>query len=180
MKQVSLSDYKGKYVVLFFWPLDFTFVCPTEILQFADRIQEFRDMGCEVLGCSIDSAFVHMAWCNKDRKQGGLGKLDMPMIADVSKKISRDYGCMVGHGEDEGVAYRATYIIDKEGILRHMSLNDLPVGRNVDEVIRLVQAFQFTDEHGEVCPAQWKPGKKTMVPSHDSDKTKEFWASEDK
>jgi alkyl hydroperoxide reductase subunit AhpC len=169
-KKVKLSDYKGKYVVLFFWPLDFTFVCPTEICQFSDQAKNFREIGCEVVGCSIDSQFTHMEYTRKDRKKGGLGKMDIPMIADITKQIAKDYGCLVDHGDDEGVAYRATYIIDTEGILRHISISDLPVGRNVDEVLRLVKAFQYTDEFGEVCPAQWQPGKKTMKPEADHEK----------
>ena len=174
-KQFKLSDYKGKYVVLFFWPLDFTFVCPTEIIAFSDAAAKFREEGCEVVGCSIDSQFTHMEYCMKPRKKGGLGDMDIPMIADLSKKVAMDYGCLIDKGPEAGVALRATYIIDKNGTLRHMSINDLPVGRNVDEVLRLVQAFMYTDEHGEVCPAKWKKGKKTMVPDLKSDKTKEYW-----
>ena len=174
-KKFKLSDYKGKYVVLFFWPLDFTFVCPTEIIAFSDAAKEFREIGCEVVGCSIDSQFTHMEYSMKPRKKGGLGEMDIPMVSDLSKQISKDYGCLIDHGADAGVAYRATYIIDKEGIVRHISMNDLPVGRNTDEVLRLVQAFQFTDEHGEVCPAKWKPGKKAMVPDAKSYKLKEYW-----
>lgn len=141
MKKIRLSDYKGKYVVLFFYPLDFTFVCPTEIVQFSDRAQEFRGINCEIIGASIDSQFSHMEYTKKDRKKGGLGKMDIPLIADVTKKISKIYGCLIDHGDDEGVAYRATYIIDTKGILRHISISDLPVGRNVEEVLRLVKAF---------------------------------------
>ena len=174
-KKFKLSDYKGKYVVLFFWPLDFTFVCPTEIIAFSDAAKSFRDNGCEVVGCSIDSQFTHMEYCMKPRKKGGLGEMDIPMIADLSKQIAKDYGCLIDHGKDNGVAFRATYIIDKNGIVRHISMNDLPVGRNVDEVLRLVQAFQYTDEHGEVCPSKWKPGKKTMVPDPKSEKLAEYW-----
>ena len=170
-KKVKLSDYKGKYLVMFFYPLDFTFVCPTEIVQFSDKAQQFREIGCEVVGISIDSQFTHMEWTKKDRKKGGLGKMEIPLIADVNKKISTAYGCLVQDGDDEGVAYRATYIIDKNGILRHLSMNDLPVGRNADEVLRLVKAFQYTDEYGEVCPASWTPGQKTMVTDVDNAKT---------
>ena len=177
-RQVKLSDYKGKYVVLFFWPLDFTFVCPTEIVQFSDRAEEFRAIGAEVIGVSIDSQFTHMEWTKKPRKAGGLGPMSIPMVADVSKQISKDYGCLVDHGADEGVAYRATYIIDDKGILRQYSMNDLPVGRSVDEVIRLVKAFKFTDEFGEVCPAGWTEGKKTMKPDHESQELTAFWETE--
>ena len=174
-KKFKLSDYKGKYVVLFFWPMDFTFVCPTEIIAFSDAAKDFREIGCEVVGCSVDSQFVHMEYCLKPRKKGGLGEMDIPMIADVSHKIAMNYGCYVDSGKDEGVTLRSTYIIDKEGIIRHISHNDLPVGRNTEEYMRLVQAFQFVDEHGEVCPAKWKPGKKTIVPTTKGDKNKEYW-----
>lgn len=128
----------GKYVVLFFYPLDFTFVCPTEIVQFSDKAAEFRAAGCEVIGVSIDSQFSHMEYTKKDRKKGGLGKMDIPLVADVTKSIAKAYGCLIDHGDDNGVAFRATYIIDKNGVVRHISINDLPVGRNIDEVLRLV------------------------------------------
>ena len=177
-KKIKLSDYKGKYVVLFFWPMDFTFVCPTEIVQFSDRAQEFRDINCEIIGCSIDSQFVHMEYTKKDRKRGGLGKMAIPLLADLNKEICTKYGCLVDEGGEKGVAFRATYIIDTEGILRHMSIGDLPVGRNVDEILRLVKAFQYTDEFGEVCPAQWTPGKKAMTTDVDSAKLNEFWEKE--
>jgi alkyl hydroperoxide reductase subunit AhpC len=168
----------GKYVVLFFYPLDFTFVCPTEIVQFSDKAKEFREAGCEVIGCSIDSQFTHMEYTKKDRKKGGLGKLDIPLIADVSKDIARRYGCLIDEGEDNGVAFRATYIIDKNQVIRHISINDLPVGRNVDEVLRLVKGYQYTDEFGEVCPASWQPGAKTMVADPTSEKTAQYWETE--
>ena len=160
---IDINSYKGKYVVLFFYPLDFTFVCPTEIIAFNNKAKEFRDIGCEVLACSVDSKFSHMEYTLKSRKEGGLGDMDIPLIADITKSIAKSYNCLCDVG-DEGVAYRATYIIDKEGIVRHMSVNDLPVGRNPDEYLRLVKAFQFVDVHGEVCPAGWQPGEKTMVP----------------
>jgi len=160
-QQVSLSDYKGKYVVLFFYPLDFTFVCPTEIIAFSDRVKEFRDIGCEVLACSTDSEFSHHAWTNIPRKKGGLGCMNIPLIADKNCQISRDYGVLK---EDDGIAYRGLFIVDNKGILRQITINDLPVGRSVDETLRLVKAFQFTDEHGEVCPAGWKPGEPTIKP----------------
>ena len=175
---ISLEQFKGKYVVLFFYPLDFTFVCPTEIAQFSDKIDKFNEMDCQVISCSIDSHFTHREWTLKPRNKGGLGPMEIPMLSDLSHQISRDYGCLIEEGEDAGVAFRATYIIDTNGILRHMCFNDLPVGRNADEYIRLVQAFQFTDKHGEVCPANWRPGKKTMVPKVDAAKTNEFWEEE--
>jgi len=156
---IKLSDYKGKYLVLFFYPLDFTFVCPTEIIAFSDRVDEFRSIGCEVACASVDSQFTHLAWTEKSRKEGGLGQMKIPMISDITKQISKDYGILL---EDQGVSLRGLFIIDGKGILRQATINDLPVGRSVDETLRLVQAFQFTDEHGEVCPAGWKPGAATM------------------
>jgi alkyl hydroperoxide reductase subunit AhpC len=177
-QEISLEQFKGKYVVLFFYPLDFTFVCPTEIVQFSDKKPEFDKLDCQVIACSIDSHFCHKEWTKKDRKKGGLGEMQIPMLADVSKQISRDYGCLIQDGGDAGISFRATYIIDKAGILRHMSINDLPVGRNADEFIRLVQAFQYTDEYGEVCPASWKPGAATMHADPESSKTNEYWEKE--
>ena len=140
-KKVKLADYKGKYVVLFFYPLDFTFVCPTEIVQFSDRAGEFRSIECEIIGASVDSKFTHMEYTKKDRKKGGLGNMDIPLISDITKSISRTYGALIEEGGDTGVTLRATYIIDRNGIIRHMSFNDLPVGRNVDEILRLVKAY---------------------------------------
>lgn len=167
----------GKYVVLFFWPLDFTFVCPTEICQYGDKAKDFRAIGCEVLGASIDSHFVHMEYTKKPRSTGGLGKMDIPLIADTTKEIARKYGCLIEDGDDAGIAFRATYIIDDKGILRHYSISDLPVGRNVEETLRLVQAFQYTDKYGEVCPASWTPGAATMKPSDES-QLADFWQNE--
>ena len=152
-------------------------MCPTEIVQYSDSAKEFRENGCEVIGASIDSHFVHMQYAKQDRKIGGLGKMDIPMIADVTKEISRKYGCLIEDGEDAGIAFRATYIIDGNGIVRHISISDLPVGRNVEETLRLVKAFQYSDKYGEVCPASWTPGKATMKPS-DADQLANFWANE--
>ena len=175
-KKINLSDYKGQYVVLFFYPLDFTFVCPTEILAFSERAEDLKKLNCQLLGCSIDSHFVHARWCQTSKKEGGIGEVKMPLIADVSKDVARKYRCLVKHGDDKGVALRATFIIDDRGVLRHMFYNDLPVGRNVDEVVRLVKAFKYSDEFGEVCPSKWKKkGDKTMKPSHKEKKTKEYW-----
>ena len=153
-------------------------MCPTEIIAFSDAQKKFRESECEIIGCSIDSQFSHMEYCMKPRKKGGLGDMEIPLIADVSKQVSKDYGVLIDHGGDNGVAFRGTFIIDREGILRHISINDLPVGRNVDEILRLVQAFQYTDVHGEVCPAKWKPGDATMVPDHKSEKTGDYWEKE--
>jgi len=160
-KKVSLSDYKGKYVVLFFYPLDFTFVCPTEIIAFSDRSEEFAKIGAQLLACSTDSKFSHFAWIQQPRKQGGLGEMKIPMLGDTNHQISRDYGVLI---EEQGIAFRGLFIIDPKGILRQITINDLPVGRSVDETLRLVQAFQYTDKHGEVCPANWQPGKATIKP----------------
>ncbi|CAF0908068.1 unnamed protein product [Didymodactylos carnosus] len=169
-KDVQLKDYKGKYLVLFFYPLDFTFVCPTEIISFSDRIEEFRQLNCEVVACSTDSHFSHLAWVNTSRKQGGLGKMNIPLMADKNMEIAIKYGVLK---DDDGIAFRGLFIIDANGILRQITVNDLPVGRSVDETLRLVQAFQFADKHGEVCPANWKPGKKTINP--DVSKSKEYF-----
>ena len=162
-------------MLLFFYPLDFTFVCPTEICQFSDKAAEFEKLGCQVIAASTDSHFSHKEYTKKDRKKGGLGPMAIPMIADTTTKISRDYGCLI---EEEGIAFRATYIIDDKGIMRHVTIGDLPVGRNVDEYLRLVQAFKYTDEYGEVCPSKWTPGGATMVPDPDSKKTDEYWEKE--
>uniref|UniRef100_A0AC35U9D4 Thioredoxin domain-containing protein n=1 Tax=Rhabditophanes sp. KR3021 TaxID=114890 RepID=A0AC35U9D4_9BILA len=158
---VSLAQFKGKYVVLFFYPLDFTFVCPTEIIAFSDRIEEFKKINVEVMACSTDSKFSHLAWCETPRKKGGLGNMQIPLLADTNHSIAKDYGVLV---ENEGIAYRGLFIIDPLGVLRQITVNDLPVGRSVDETLRLVQAFQFTDVHGEVCPAGWTPGQDTIKP----------------
>ncbi|KTG41714.1 hypothetical protein cypCar_00024396 [Cyprinus carpio] len=172
-KDLSLSEYKGKYVVLFFYPLDFTFVCPTEIIAFSDAVEEFRKINCEVIGASVDSHFCHLAWINTPRKQGGLGHMNVPLVADSLRSISQDYGVLK---EDEGIAYRGLFIIDDKGILRQITINDLPVGRSIDETLRLVQAFQFTDKHGEVCPAGWKPGKDTIKP--DVQQSKDYFSKQ--
>ena len=176
---VSLESLKGKYVVLFFYPLDFTFVCPTEILSFDDQVKELESCGAVLLGCSVDSVFSHMRWCQTPAENGGLRELKFPLLSDISKKISNDYKSLVTEGENTGVALRSTFIIDGNGILRHMSYNDLPVGRNAAEYVRLVQAFQYTDENGEVCPAKWqKKGDPTMKPAHDAKETQEYFKKE--
>ncbi|KAF5294786.1 hypothetical protein FQA39_LY00270 [Lamprigera yunnana] len=166
-KDIKLEDYKGQYVVLFFYPLDFTFVCPTEIIAFSDRFEEFKAINTAVIGASTDSQFSHLAWINTPRKQGGLGDMKIPLLSDKSMKISKDYGVL---DEENGIPFRGLFIIDGNSILRQVTINDLPVGRSVDETLRLVQAFKFTDEHGEVCPAGWTPGTKTMKPDPDGSK----------
>lgn len=163
-QEVKLSDYKGKNLVLFFYPLDFTFVCPTEIIAFSDRLKEFADRGVEVLGVSIDSHFSHLAWRNTPRKEGGIGEIAYPLIADLDKSISRKYGVLL---EQPGIALRGLFIIDKMNVIRHVTINDLPLGRNVDEVLRVVDAIQFNEEHGEVCPANWHKGEEGMKPTEE-------------
>ncbi|CAG9833041.1 unnamed protein product [Diabrotica balteata] len=160
-KDISLEDYKGQYVVLFFYPLDFTFVCPTEIIAFSDRFEEFKKINTAVVACSTDSQFSHLAWINTPRKQGGLGEMAIPLLSDKSGAVAKAYGVL---DEATGIPFRGLFIIDGKGDLRQITINDLPVGRSIDETLRLVQAFQFTDEHGEVCPVGWKPGQKTMKP----------------
>ena len=154
-----------RYVVLFFYPLDWTFVCPTEIIAFSDRIAEFKALGVEVLGASVDSAFSHLNWVNTPRNKGGLGGLSYPLIADITKSIAKDYEVLIEEGDDAGIALRGLFIISPTGVLRQKTVNDLPVGRSVDETLRLLKAFQFTDEHGEVCPANWTPGADTIKPN---------------
>ncbi len=170
-KEVKLSDYRGKYVLLFFYPLDFTFVCPTEIIAFSDANEEFEKRGVQVLGASVDSHYSHFAWRNTPRESGGIGAIKYPLIADLNKKISDAYGVLL----DGGVALRGLFLIDKEGIVRHELVNDLPLGRNVDEAIRVVDALQYHEQHGEVCPANWKAGAKSM--KADPEGSKEFFAS---
>jgi len=166
-KNIKLADYKGKYVVIFFYPLDFTFVCPTEIIAFSERVDEFKKINCEVVACSTDSHFSHLAWINTPRKDGGLGKMNIPLLADKSCAISKAYGV---YKDDDGITFRGLFIIDGNGTLRQITVNDLPVGRSVDETLRIVQAFQYTDKHGEVCPAGWKPGDDTMKPDPEGSK----------
>ena len=159
-KEIKLSSYRGKYVVLFVYPLDFTFVCPTEIVAFSDRIKDFHDRGAEVLGVSIDSQFSHLAWIQTPRATGGLGGLTYPLVADLTKKISSDYGVLL----DGGIALRGTFIIDQKGIVRAATIHDLPLGRSIDEALRVLDALQHFEKHGEVCPADWKPGKDALNP----------------
>ena len=179
-KTMKLSDFKDKWLVLFFYPMDFTFVCPTEICAFSDASDNFAKINTCVVGASTDSKFVHREWALRDRKQGGLAPLKIPLLSDLSQKISKQYGCRINKGPNKGVTYRATYIIDPKGMIRHISINDTPVGRSVDEVMRLVQAFQFTDENGEVCPSNWKPGKKTMKPKPGDPDLKKYFEEENK
>lgn len=155
---------KGKTAVLFFWPMDFTFVCPSELIAFDHRYSEFKSRGVEVVGVSFDSEFVHNAWRKTSIDKGGIGEVQYPMVADIKREIQRAYG--IEHPE-AGVALRGSFLIDKEGIVRHQVVNDLPLGRNIDEMLRMVDALQFFEEHGNVCPAQWEKGKAGMNASPD-------------
>lgn len=160
-KELNLTLFRGKYFVFLFYPLDFTFVCPTEIIAFSDRVNEFKALNTEVVACSVDSHFTHLAWINTPRNQGGVGKINIPLLSDITHEIGQDYGV---HLDDLGHSLRGLFIIDSKGLLRQITMNDLPVGRSVDETLRLIQAFQYTDKHGEVCPANWKPGSPTIIP----------------
>ena len=157
----TLSDLRGKYTVLFFYPLDFTFVCPSEIIAFDKAYEKFKAKNCELVGVSIDSQFSHFAWKNTPVEEGGIGQIKFPLVADITKRISKDYGVLV----NKSVALRGLFLIDKEGIVRHAVINDLPLGRNVDEALRMLDALQFTEEHGEVCPANWTAGDEGMTPT---------------
>lgn len=162
-KEISLADYKGQHVLLYFYPLDFTFVCPSEILAFNSKVSEFKERGVQLLGCSIDSHFSHFAWRNTPVEKGGIGEISYPLIADVTKNIARDYGILF----NDSIALRGLFLIDKEGKVRHSTINDLPLGRNVEEALRVIDALQYTEEHGEVCPANWKKGEDAMKPTAD-------------
>ncbi|MCI5050677.1 MAG: peroxiredoxin [Rickettsiales bacterium] len=151
----------GKVGVLFFYPLDFTFVCPSEILAFNNRVAAFKELGAEVIGISVDSQFTHHAWRNTPVENGGIGAIDFPLVADLNKAIARNYDVLL----NDSVAYRGTFMIDKNGVVRHQIVNDLPLGRNVDEALRMVEALNFHEEHGEVCPAGWNKGKPGMTPT---------------
>jgi len=162
-EEFKLSDYKGKYVVLFFYPLDFTFVCPSEIIAFDKALSRFQEKGCEIISVSVDSQFSHFAWKNTPVNEGGIGNVQFPMVADMTKSISRDYGVLLG----DQVALRGLFLMDQEGVVRHATVNDLPLGRNVDEAMRVLDALQFTEKHGEVCPANWNAGDEGMTPTAD-------------
>ena len=167
---IKLSDYKGKYVVLYFYPLDFTFVCPTEITGFNDRYADFKALDAEILGVSVDSQFSHLKWLQTPRNEGGLGKLDYPLVSDLTKEISYKYGVLM----DDAISARGLFIIDAEGVIQHVTINNLPVGRNVDETLRLIAAFKHVQANpNEVCPMNWTPGDKTMNP--DPEKSKEYF-----
>jgi peroxiredoxin (alkyl hydroperoxide reductase subunit C) len=158
-KQLALKDLRGKTVVLFFYPLDFTFVCPSEIIAFDNKVAEFEARGVQLVGVSVDSHFSHLAWRNMPRDKGGIGAIKFPLVADLTKSISRDYDVLTADG---AVAFRGLFLIDKEGKVRHQVVNDLPLGRSVDEALRMVDALQFHTQNGEVCPANWSKGKDGM------------------
>ena len=172
IEKLTLSQYKGKkYVVLFFYPLDFTYVCPTELHEFQGKLEVFKQLGAEVIGASTDSHFSHLAWLNTPRKQGGIAGVDYPIIADFQKKVAESYGVLL----EGGMALRGTFIIDKDGIVQSQVVNNLALGRNIDDTLRTLKALQFTEKHGEVCPANWNEGDKTMKPTTDG--LKDFFGS---
>lgn len=162
-RELTLSEYRGRHVVLFFYPLDFTFVCPSEIIAFDKALPEFRARNTEVIGVSVDSHFTHLAWRQTPRAEGGIGKVGFPLVADLEKRIARDYGILI----NEAVALRGLFLIDREGVVRHAVINDLPLGRSVAEAIRMVDALQFHEQHGDVCPANWQKGEEGMKPTAD-------------
>jgi peroxiredoxin (alkyl hydroperoxide reductase subunit C) len=159
--QFSLTSLRGKYVFLLFYPLDFTFVCPTEIIAFDERIDDFRQRDCQVVGISVDSQFTHLAWRKTPRDKGGIGKVQFPLVADLDKSIARAYGVL----HNDSVALRGLFLIDRAGIVRHATVNDLPLGRNVDEALRMLDALRFHEARGDVCPANWHEGKPAMSPT---------------
>lgn len=161
-KDITLSSFRDKqYVVLFFYPLDFTFVCPSEIIAFSNRVKDFEERNTQVIGVSVDSKFSHHAWRNTPVEKGGIGNIGFPLVSDITKEIARDYGVLV----NDAVALRGTFVIDKSGVVRHATINDLPIGRNPDEMLRIIDAVQHNEQHGEVCPANWKKGAKAMTPN---------------
>lgn len=165
-RNFRLSDYHGKWLILFFYPLDFTFVCPTEILAFSDRIEEFKKLNCDILGVSVDSKFTHLAWTEKPREEGGISGLNYALLADLDKSLAQKFNVLSGP-----VALRGLFLIDPEGIIQQATVNNLAVGRSVDETLRILAAFQYVREHGEVCPADWKPGSDSMKADWKGSKT---------
>ena len=163
IQELKLSSYLGKYVVLFFYPLDFTFVCPSEIIAFDREVKKFEALGAVLLGVSVDSQFTHWAWRNTPRDKGGIGDIHYPLVSDLDKKIARAYGVLL----NESVALRGLFLIDRKGVVRHELVNDLPLGRSVEEALRVLEALRFTEEHGEVCPANWHRGQDAMKPTAD-------------
>jgi len=164
IENFKLYDIKNKYIVLFFYPLDFTFVCPTELHAFNDKLKEFTDRNTELIGVSVDSHFSHYAWLETPKSKGGIEGVSFTLVSDLTKSISASYDVLV---EGQGIAYRGLFLIDRNFVVRHQVVNDLPLGRNVDEVLRMIDALQYNEEHGEVCPANWRKGDKAMKPSND-------------
>lgn len=167
-KSVSLEDFKNKWKILLFYPLDFTFVCPTEITAYSDMISKFRELNCEVMAISTDSKFSHLAWTKQARNEGGIGNVQYPIISDFNKTIARDYGVLI---EEAGIALRGLFIIDDKNVIQHATINNLSVGRNVDETLRILEAFQYTTKHGEVCPVNWNKGQDAMKPGPNESKS---------
>ncbi len=176
-RKISSEQYKGKYLIVLFYPFDFTYVCPTELISFSENIQKFKEMNTEIVGISTDSHYTHLAWIKTPRSKGGVGKIQFPLVADISKRISKSFNVLVEDETDEmfGAALRGLFIIDGKGIIRSFTVNDANVGRSVDETLRLVQAFQHSDKFGDVCPINWKPGADTIIP--DSDKKENYFKS---
>ncbi|MBW3041983.1 peroxiredoxin [Prochlorococcus marinus] len=171
-KDITLSQYRGKYVVLFFYPLDFTFVCPTEITAFSDRYTDFNSKNTEVLGVSVDSKFTHLAWIQTPRNEGGIGDINYPLVSDLKREICTAYNVL----NDDGEADRGLFIINPNGVIMHSTINKAPVGRNIDETLRILQAYQYVESHpDEVCPAGWTPGDKTM--KEDPKGSKEYFSA---
>ena len=164
IEDFSLKDFFGNYVVFFFYPLDFTFVCPTELHAFQEKLHEFEERGAKVIGCSVDSPFTHLAWLSTPKHQGGINGIEYPLVSDLTKQIAKNYHVLK---EDEGISYRGLFILDKQGIVRHQLVNDLPLGRSVDEALRTLDALIFHEKHGEVCPANWQNGQKAMKPTQE-------------
>lgn len=164
IKDIILEDYSGKYVILFFYPLDFTFVCPTELHAFQDRLEDFKKLGAEVLGCSVDSHFSHKAWLDTPKERGGIQGIEYGIISDLGGKIAKEYDVLA----DEDIAYRGLFLIDRHGIVRHQLVNDLPLGRSVEEALRMLEALQHVEKHGEVCPANWKKDTPAMKATSES------------
>jgi len=161
IKELGLASFRGKYVLLFFYPLDFTFVCPSEILAFDRAVATFKEKNCQVLGVSVDSQYTHVAWRNTPVQSGGIGQIGFPLVADLDKSISHNYGVLL----PDGISLRGLFLIDKNGIVQHQLVNNLPLGRSVEEAIRILDALQFTEKYGEVCPANWKAGEEGMKPT---------------
>lgn len=164
VEDFSLKQYKDKHVIFFFYPLDFTFVCPTELHAFQEKLHEFEARNTKVVGCSVDSCYSHFAWANTPKSKGGIQGVEYPLVSDLNKSIARDYDVLI---EEEGIAYRGLFLIDQKGIVRHQVINDLPLGRSIDETLRILDALLYFEQNGEVCPANWQKGKKSMEASQE-------------